>query len=217
MKKRVIALLILLLLLPFSAYADDDEEAMRLREEKLNACLVQALGENWNETLVVYEDYYLGQACEDGTLFAVTSDGSENTLHVVEFEDGALVSHVANPHAVWQDEMPVFAFEIENEIGLAYPSGDWMNFSLNRDGQWMLSWYCAASSGESWLNVDMGSGEQILYSEYVNGVETEAGEIAALPLFKLNIAEIDVASLPRDAQTLLSCLDASDGLEEKAL
>ena len=209
MKKAIITLLVALHLFPAVSCADDDEAAARLREERLNDRLEQTLGENWRARVAAYEDYYLGVSCEDGALFAITSDGGQNVLHVALFEEGKLVSHIENPNAVRQDEVPAFAFEIENEIGFAYPSGDWQTFALDRDGRWLLSFYRAEDGEAHALDVGLKGGGRVWYAEYADGVETASGELASAPPFALDLAQVDVSALPRDVRALLAHLDAS--------
>lgn len=211
MKKAIITLLVALRLFPALSCADDDEAAARLREARLNDRMEQTLGEDWRARVAVYEDYYLGEACEEGTLFAITSDGGQNVLHVALFEEGELVSHIENPNAVRQDEVPAFAFEIENEIGFAYPSGDWQTFALNRDGRWLLNFYRAEDGEAHALDVGFKADRRIWYAEYADGVETESGEVTSEPSFALDLEQADVSALPRDVQALLACLGASPG------
>lgn len=187
------------------AVADDDEQERRLREEKLALRMEQAFGPDWRERVAVYEDYDLGYACEDGTLFAITTDERRSVLHVVEYVSGEIVSHIENPHGVYQDALPEFAFELENEMGLAYDdlSGDWHTFARDTDGRWVLRFYRAANGKGGWLDVTLTDAPSVEYSVDEDG---QARRIAAYPAFATDIAEVDVKGLPRDEQSLLLTL-----------
>ena len=212
MKRTAIALLVAMLVLPMAGRADDDEAAARLREEQLHARFEQAFGADWQTRVAAYEDYDFSAAYDDGALFAVTSDEGQNALHIVEFAGGEIVSHIENPQAVRQDEVPSFYCEIEVEIEISYASGEWQTYARDDAGRWRIIRFGAGEAEGGAMQVNLRDVPVIRYAVYrPQGESAQSKTLAGWPRFAVCADEVDLARLPANENELIEAISTENG------